>query len=725
MGFSFLAPYLLSGLALLAAPWLIHQIRRPERETMRFGSLMFLPKVKREVIERRNLQHLLLMLLRMSLIALPALAFSRPYQRQVVLPNASDGQARHVILFDTSYSMGVEERWKEAQSKALELLRSIPPDERVAVVAFADSPAVLEPLFADGVSTAQHRTHVEQAVKSLRLSEGGTAYLPALQTAQELLMQNQENTDELQTEMIVHLISDFQSRGMPAEETGWKLSPRITLNSIVIGNEAIGRGAIAAIYLQETMNQELRIVGQVKSLWADDRPSCPVKLFLNEQEIAQKTVYVQAGNSTNVSFSVPIQTDQIVQGRLEIGDDALLLDNKRYFAWNPRRKKELLLAATERTDRTWTASWLLRRALHNDPHRRWTIRQHPMDALVSEWMARNERPDLVVLCDVGDIPSSMRALLHEYMREGGKVLLMLGDRADPDSLNTDFFDNYGLKLGGVRFAEMRESQFEMLSWIDFAHPVFSSFQTSEFNDFSQIRFMNYMILERMDAATDAKVKPLARFERDENGAEALAMAEIDVGNGRMIVWPFSPDLLWTNLPRNTKFVPLLFETLRYLDGADEESPRFQVGERIIHWPNRLSTHQRGIVQLPEESAETIVERDQLRLHPILLKQAGFLRWRGEEADTWESVYAVNIDADESDLTRIPLDEFERKLCSTSYLEREAFLLAQTNAVDASDSIQKNEFGYHFIILLMIGFMVESGYASWLARKKSEATRTEE
>ena len=59
-----LVPLFAFGVALIGIPYFVHRIRRPERETVRFSSLMFVPDVKREVIERRRIQHIVLMLLR-------------------------------------------------------------------------------------------------------------------------------------------------------------------------------------------------------------------------------------------------------------------------------------------------------------------------------------------------------------------------------------------------------------------------------------------------------------------------------------------------------------------------------------------------------------------------------------------------------------------------------------------------------------------------------------
>ena len=106
MGLGFLAPLFFAGAALIVVPWIVHRIRRPERDVVRFSSLMFVPDVRREVIERRRVQHLLLMLLRMLLLALLAVAFTRPYlEMWAAAEGPAYGSRRHVILLDTSLSM--------------------------------------------------------------------------------------------------------------------------------------------------------------------------------------------------------------------------------------------------------------------------------------------------------------------------------------------------------------------------------------------------------------------------------------------------------------------------------------------------------------------------------------------------------------------------------------------------------------------------------------------
>ena len=48
------------------------------------------------------------------------------------------------------------------------------------------------------------------------------------------------------------------------------------------------------------------------------------------------------------------------------------------------------------------------------------------------------------------------------------------------------------------------------------------------------------------------VRVLAQFDD-----EQPAMVEVQSGEGRVIIWPYSLQLNWTNMPKTTRFVPLL------------------------------------------------------------------------------------------------------------------------------------------------------------------------
>src|SRR6266849_2454927 len=100
---SFLAPMFLLGALAAALPVVFHLIRRTTRERTPFSSLMFLLPSPPRLTRRSRLEHILLLVLRCSVIGLIALGFARPFFKKAVNAEPSSAEARRmVVLVDTS-----------------------------------------------------------------------------------------------------------------------------------------------------------------------------------------------------------------------------------------------------------------------------------------------------------------------------------------------------------------------------------------------------------------------------------------------------------------------------------------------------------------------------------------------------------------------------------------------------------------------------------------------
>ena len=73
---SFLTPLFFLGVAALAAPILVHLVRRTRARRVQFPALVFVRQVPQRTIRRRTLQNLLLLLLRCLAILLIVIAFT-------------------------------------------------------------------------------------------------------------------------------------------------------------------------------------------------------------------------------------------------------------------------------------------------------------------------------------------------------------------------------------------------------------------------------------------------------------------------------------------------------------------------------------------------------------------------------------------------------------------------------------------------------------------------
>ena len=76
---SFLTPLFFIGVAALAAPILVHLVRRTRAPKIQFPALVLVRQVPQRTIRRRTLQNVLLLLLRCLALLLIVIAFTRPF----------------------------------------------------------------------------------------------------------------------------------------------------------------------------------------------------------------------------------------------------------------------------------------------------------------------------------------------------------------------------------------------------------------------------------------------------------------------------------------------------------------------------------------------------------------------------------------------------------------------------------------------------------------------
>ncbi len=115
---SFLNPLFLLGVAALAAPILVHLVRRTRARRVQFPALVFVRQVPQRTIRRRTLHNLLLLLLRCLAILLIVIAFTRPFFSGGSAAKENRAGGATVILIDNSLSMHREKLFAEAQRRA-------------------------------------------------------------------------------------------------------------------------------------------------------------------------------------------------------------------------------------------------------------------------------------------------------------------------------------------------------------------------------------------------------------------------------------------------------------------------------------------------------------------------------------------------------------------------------------------------------------------------------
>ena len=138
----FLNPWMLIGLAAAGIPVLVHLVFQRKAKLMRFPSIVFLRQLDKEVVRRRRLEQILVMLLRIAVLALFTLFIAKPFLSSRLF--ASGASKAVVIVFDDSYSMHVVEGkplHDKAKERVLDLIGTLDRSDKVGFLTRAASPA--------------------------------------------------------------------------------------------------------------------------------------------------------------------------------------------------------------------------------------------------------------------------------------------------------------------------------------------------------------------------------------------------------------------------------------------------------------------------------------------------------------------------------------------------------------------------------------------------------
>src|SRR5271156_6713554 len=285
----FLSPWFLLGLAAIGLPVYIHLLRRHVTTPLPFSSLMFFERGTQSSTRHRRLRYLLLFSLRAALLLLLILAFANPFIRRA---SAGVNDTLMLVVVDQSFSMKAGTRFADAKQGALQLLASRPRAQRGEGMALGGRLAVL-------TQSIQDAGALRSAVESIEPGDS-RANLGELAHGVRALVETVHTPVEL------HLFSDMQKTGMPANFADMQLPANVT---VVLHPFAT---ASAPNWTVETVNAPAQLadpkdpkksrVQAVIAGYGTRAASKTVSLVVNGNTIATRKVDVPADGRATVDF---------------------------------------------------------------------------------------------------------------------------------------------------------------------------------------------------------------------------------------------------------------------------------------------------------------------------------------------------------------------------------------------------------------------------------------
>ncbi|NIS85084.1 MAG: hypothetical protein GWN88_08180, partial [Nitrospinaceae bacterium] len=120
-----------------------------------------------------------------------------------------------------------------------------------------------------------------------------------------------------------------------------------------------------------------------------------------------------------------------MSGRVEIPDDALTVDNIRYFSYQPDQNiKVLVVDGDPKTVAHQSETFYLERALNP-----FTMALSNIEPTVSTLEELPERDlfdfSVLILCNIRELPFDYELELEKFVNRGGALFIALGDQVDP------------------------------------------------------------------------------------------------------------------------------------------------------------------------------------------------------------------------------------------------------------------------------------------------------
>jgi hypothetical protein len=368
-----------------------------------------------------------------------------------------------------------------------------------------------------------------------------------------------------------------------------------------------------------------------------------VGVFLDGRRVAQDDVTLGSRATVEVVFRLEIDEPGQHQGYVELADDDNLADNRCFFSVRIPQTTKVLLVSDFPSERLF-----IRRAMLPGGKGRLTVTECDTRDLTRENLAEY---DAVILASARKPEPVLWENIDRYLRSGGGVLLAPGADIDTVVYNHNALRRYF----GFEFIAMPEAfptgeQYFVLADLDWRHPILSVYRDVPAEKIPAVKFYSTFRVSRPREA-----QSVLRFT---DGRPALT--ECGVGRGKLLLWTAPLDPIYADISFHSLFVPLIGRTAEYL-AADlgEQAYDYRVGQSVTR-PRKALWRGPLVLQFPDGRSEQLAPTGDADSYatPELPIPGCYTLLNGDRP---VDIFAVNIDAGETEIERIETEEIERRL----------------------------------------------------------------
>ncbi len=608
---SFLNPlYLFAALA-AAVPVIIHLLHRQRVKVEEFPSLEFVRKMLRRKTRRFRIKQILLLIIRTLIVLFVALALARP---TLLGGSAARGHlpTTAVIVLDDSFSMGRREGarvlFEIAREKTLAILDYFDRGDEVYILSAADGGRPLEDTGTGDMEKLARR------VAEAEVTYFGTDIVTPLMRAAAIVNESTNPNRE------VYLVSDMQRAGWrePSEKIDASGSGAKLL--IVDVGEEIPNACVKSLAFRVPSGSDDLYMDAAFAQYGGGPDRGRVAEVFLKQTLLERAVFSPGeGVEKRERFRLP-PAEGFVWGEVRLAPDRLEADDVRFFALHARTRRVGIVGD----------AYYVKTALSPEGGGLFVPVEIEEGGLGGGVLAGM---DILVLSNVARLTPMETDAVSRFLERGGSLIVLLGNRVDMGAYNRNILPVLGAaRLEGVVGGE---GGFYAIDAFEREHPVFARFGP-EGDPFGDVRFYRFMRVSPGGGGV------IACFT---DGSPAVTQ----VGE-RVVLLAFPADDSWTDFPLTPQFLPFMHELCLFLSSRMGFGENYVAGEEIVV----RAARREGEAALEGPTGTSLVfprlvgHGQGYRIDPPAVPGVYFLESAGETV----SVFAVNVDPAESDLSKI-------------------------------------------------------------------------
>lgn len=695
-----------SALGLASIPIIIHLLNRRRLRRLDWAAMEFLLAALKRTRRRIRVEQLILLLMRIALMILLALFIARPMlsDSQFSWLASALKKEEKIFILDDSQSLArrhtdgtIFDRSAEAVATEVNRLGRRRAGDIVSIVRTSRSDTPPPGVFINQDSAAE----LEQTIKSYTT----TSTRMDLAATLEAIAEQSASTSASgpQHPRSISIVTDLRSVDWTDGAGGPNASLARALKRMTENDENPARILVFDVGTDDTTNisvSEIELEGgrptvglptqvrvKVRNHGREPVSGLRVQMTFGSvnarkeagegasgSALAPSIQKIDGGETLIATIPCTFRTPGQYWARVEVSgnQDPLPQDNQLSFVIDVVDATEVLLVSGEPASEPWEAETDFLVAIL-DPD------GETSEGILPIVVTEDNTPDeslekylAVFLANVHSVPEKFRRRLGRYVREGGSLVIFLGDQVDAAEYRRQFGKAEGPADDTHPCREILPAELEEIIGGDltnvsiapsYEHEYFRVFRDSGAkNMLEQVSFTKYW-----KVAADESTRVLATFT---DGEDSPAIVERAVGDGRVVMFATTADDEWNDWPPNLTMPIVLHVMLEsfarghgdlegHLAGQPIELPvdvsRFKLEARF-----RASDYPRtpegSLRATPAPATDGKTGGDfRFAFEKKDTLAAGLLRLaytpRGGGEKTWRAV-AIHSDPTESDLTRV-------------------------------------------------------------------------